>query len=419
MLQASRQLISTKYHSIASLHTVVLIRHGESLWNQEKRFTGWCDVPLTPAGEVDARDAGDLIGERGIKFDVAFTSNLERAWRTCAMVLASSGQSYVETHRSWYLNERHYGALQGHSKTCSKLTEAFGEQRLIDWRRSYDSAPPSLYDVNFLRLMGQDSLDICTKQMNMGYIDQAAYTNAKAKLLSESKVVCAQSYVPSQEIVSQSVFPSTESLKQCQQRAYTYWQNIIAPRVKNHEKVLIVAHANTIRALVKVIDNIADNHIAHLKIPNGVPLVYTLDDNLQPIVDLTDDIGFQAKYLVSARNHGRTMSYERCVRKKLRSLFEYLDKDNDGRITPAEVLRGLNQLDSASYPLVFASPDDRREGLDHEKYIKLYRDACEYNVEELIRCVPAADEQGGITLQAFLDSEETLLPKLTRLRLLQ
>ncbi|RYH19389.1 2,3-diphosphoglycerate-dependent phosphoglycerate mutase [archaeon] len=308
MIHSSRHLILAQCHKKAALHTVVLIRHGESLWNQEKRFTGWCDVPLTPGGEADAKDAGVLIGERGIKFDVAFTSNLERAWRTCAMVLASSGQGFVETHRSWYLNERHYGALQGHSKTCSKLTQAFGEQRLIDWRRSYHSAPPSLYDINFLRLMGPDSLDTCTEHMNIGYIDQAAYAEAKTRLKADSKDLSAESYVASREIISQSVFPDTESLKQCQERAYTYWQNIIAPRVKNHEKVLIVAHANTIRALVKVIDSIEDDDIAHLKIPNGIPLVYTLDDNLQP-TDLTDDIGFQAKYLVSARNHGKVSAY--------------------------------------------------------------------------------------------------------------
>lgn len=131
--------------------------------------------------------------------------------------------------------------------------------------------------------------------------------------------------------------PETESLKLCQDRAFGYWKDVIAPCVRDGKKVLIVAHANAIRSLVKAVDDIDDTMIAHLKIPNGIPLVYTLDDNLHPILDYTDDLGFQAKYLVSARNHTKMMEYERSVRKKLVSLFEYLDSDQDNRITKLDL----------------------------------------------------------------------------------
>ena len=171
---------------------------------------------------------------------------------------------------------------------------------------------------------------------------------------------------------------------------------MIGPCVKEGKRVLIVAHANAIRSLVKAVDGIDDNMISHLKIPNGIPLVYTLDDDLRPILDFTNDLGFQAKYLVSARNHAKMMEYERCVTKKLVSLFEFLDSDKDGRITPMEIQKGLHRL----------------------KPYTSVTEICEFEIEELLRCVPEADEQGGVTLEAFLKSETTLLPKLSKLRLL-
>jgi hypothetical protein len=154
---------------------------------------------------------------------------------------------------------------------------------------------------------------------------------------------------------------------------------------------------------VKAVDHIDDDQIAHLKIPNGVPLVYTLDENLEPMLDLEDDLGFQAKYLVSARNHSKMMQYERCTRKKLRNLFEYLDKDRDGRITPDCLQSGLVQLQLAA--------DDSVH--DDDSIV------CEYEIEELLRCVPEADSTGGVTLDAFLQAEANLLPRLSKLRLLQ
>lgn len=276
-------------NSSRKIHTVTFLRHGESSWNIEKRYTGWCDVPLSNNGVFDANDAGALMGERGMSFDVAFTSTLERAWRTCDIALNAAGISQVEIIKSWKLNERHYGALQGISKESPKLNDVFGEQQVIDWRRSYHSAPPSMYDPVFMSKMGLESLRDSMKFTNPSYLDQQQLDVLMGRRKSND---------------SPSEYPSTESLKDCEVRAYGYWNDVIAPRVKSGQRVLVVAHANTIRALVKSVDNIDDSLIAHLKIPNGIPLVYTLDDNLNPVDDcLSDDLGFQANYLVSARNH--------------------------------------------------------------------------------------------------------------------
>ena len=296
-----RMRVSAKT-SKRGVHTVVMIRHGESSWNVEKRFTGWCDVPLTDHGEIDAHDAGVLMGERGMKFDVAFTSTLERAWRTCAIALSAAGQSgSVETQRSWQLNERHYGALQGHLKDSPKLTQLYGEQKILDWRRSYDIAPPSLYDKEFAQDMGPESFIRATQTMNPAFLDHRKTPKIKG---ARGPNFNTPQY-SLDDIEGDHLYPSTESLKNCEDRAFGYWNNVIAPRVKAGERVLIVAHANTIRALVKAVDQIDDSLIAHLKIPNGIPLVYTMDKDLNPILDFTDDLGFQANYLVSARNHGK------------------------------------------------------------------------------------------------------------------
>jgi 2,3-bisphosphoglycerate-dependent phosphoglycerate mutase len=251
------------------------------------------------------------MGDRGMKFDVAFTSNLERAWKTCQIALSAAGQKKVETIRSWKLNERHYGALQGHSKDSKHLIELFGEEKVFEWRRSYASAPPSLYDRDFLNHLGLQSLRESTSLMDERYLDvkeiSTIISDYKAtgttKSYFESKIKAKISNINPNGIEEQ--YPSTESLKECEDRAFGYWTEVIAPRVKAGQRVLIVAHANTIRALVKAVDKIDDKMIAHLKIPNGIPLVYTLDKNLEPLVDFdrSDDLGFNADYLVSARNH--------------------------------------------------------------------------------------------------------------------
>lgn len=214
----SRQLVS-------KIHTVVMIRHGESTWNVEKRFTGWCDVPLTKHGEADARDAGNLMGERGLKFDVSFTSNLERAWRTCAMALSASGQSSVETIRSWKLNERHYGALQGHVKNCPKLIESFGEERLIEWRRSYLNAPPSLFDPEIFRKIDPNGFSFNMDFMNSKYMDMKRIKN----LIDTSRIQDSNRSTKNLGRIDSSTindsgnkepfpFPDTESLQHCGQR---------------------------------------------------------------------------------------------------------------------------------------------------------------------------------------------------------
>jgi 2,3-bisphosphoglycerate-dependent phosphoglycerate mutase len=254
---------------------------------------------------IDAKDAGMLIGERKMQFDVAFTSNLERAWRTCAVALANSNQSGVEVIRSWRLNERHYGALQGHEKNSEQLMTTFGEEKVIDWRRSYTGSPPHLYNIEFLQKMGPLSLETCTSWMNPKYLNREKYFNCRRVLKSENTI--SNKFL--NELGESNLFPTAESLKQCQERAYSFWTSTIAPRVKSGEKVLIVAHANTIRSLVKAVDNISDEMIWHLRIPNGIPLVYHLDDNLKPIGNqLSDDLGFQANYLVSPRNHSKVIT---------------------------------------------------------------------------------------------------------------
>lgn len=228
-------------------HTVVMVRHGESVWNVEKRFTGWCDVPLTEHGVADALDAGTLMGERGMQFDVAFTSTLERAWKTCDIALEAAGQTdSVETIKSWKLNERHYGALQGHYKDSPKLLDVFGEEKILEWRRSYDTAPPSLYDRSFARDMGAESFARrSTTLMNPRFVDS-------------ERLQRSIRYGDEEEdnLGSDFPYPASESLKDCEERAYGFWMDVIAPRVKAGDRVLIVSHANTIRALVKAIDQV-------------------------------------------------------------------------------------------------------------------------------------------------------------------
>lgn len=216
----ARTSLFTTTTSQSHLHTVVMIRHGESLWNVENKFTGWCDVPLTPNGEADARDAGELLLSRGLKFDVAFTSNLERAWRTCAIILSSSAQSHIENVRSWRLNERHYGILQGHNKDCNTLAAAFGDEQLMEWRKSYHKSPPGLGDKDALKKLGFDALKISTSQMNPRYLDPKIFNSE----------VRENSFDESDEVIDlplASDFPKTESLKQCEMRAFGYWNEVI------------------------------------------------------------------------------------------------------------------------------------------------------------------------------------------------
>ncbi|MGE5488902.1 MAG: 2,3-diphosphoglycerate-dependent phosphoglycerate mutase [bacterium] len=223
------------------MYKLVLIRHGESDWNKQNRFTGWTDVDLSEKGIQEAHEAGKTLREQGYTFDVAFTSVLKRAIRTLCIVLDEMDLLWIPVHKSWRLNERHYGALQGLNK--SETAEKFGEDQVKIWRRSYDIQPPSLTPDD-PRFPGKD---------------------------------------PRYADLAQSELPLTECLKDTVARFLPYWHETIAPVVKSGKRVVIAAHGNSLRALVKYLDNISDDEIIGLNIPTGMPLVYELDENLKPI----------------------------------------------------------------------------------------------------------------------------------------
>jgi 2,3-bisphosphoglycerate-dependent phosphoglycerate mutase len=220
---------------------VVLIRHGESLWNKENRFTGWVDVGLSEKGMQEALEAGKVLLREGYVFDVAYTSVLKRAIKTLWVVLEEMDLMWVPVYRSWRLNERHYGALQGLNK--AEMAERHGMEKVQIWRRSYDTRPPALTPEDPL-YPGKDP----------------RYVGLKPEEI-----------------------PLTECLKDTVARFLPYWHETIAPVVKAGKRVLIAAHGNSLRALVKFLDNIADDQIAGLNIPTGIPLVYELQDDLTPI----------------------------------------------------------------------------------------------------------------------------------------
>jgi 2,3-bisphosphoglycerate-dependent phosphoglycerate mutase len=223
------------------VYKLVLIRHGESVWNKENRFTGWKDVPLSDRGHEEAASAGRLLLEEGYEFDIAYTSVLKRAIRTLWHVLEQMDLMWIPVHRHWKLNERHYGALQGLNK--AETAAEHGEEQVLVWRRAYDTPPPAL-EVSDERWPGHDR----------------RYAN-----LNPADV------------------PTTECLKDTVDRVIPYWDQEIAPQIKAGKRILIAAHGNSLRALVKHLDEISDEDIVSLNIPTGMPLVYTLDENLKPI----------------------------------------------------------------------------------------------------------------------------------------
>jgi len=220
---------------------LTLLRHGESLWNRDNRFSGWADVDLSPQGETEARNAGKVLEAGRYSFDVAYTSVLKRAVRTLWIVLDELDLMWIPVERSWRLNERHYGALQGLNK--AKTAERFGEDQVLSWRRSYDIRPPSL-DKTDERYPGQD----------------ARYS----------------------ELDDQDI-PLTECLKDTVDRFLPYWQASIAPALKTAKRAIIVAHGNSLRALVKYLDRVSDEDIVSMNIPTGIPLVYELDTELRAV----------------------------------------------------------------------------------------------------------------------------------------
>lgn len=223
------------------MYKVVLLRHGESVWNKENRFTGWTDVDLSEKGIAEARTAGQTLKKEGYTFDIAYTSVLKRAIRTLWIVLDEMDLMWIPVVRNWRLNERHYGALQGLNK--AETAQKFGEEQVKIWRRSYDIQPPALEKTD-PRYPGFD---------------------------------------PRYKELSDNELPLTECLKDTVERFVPYWEGTIAPMVKSGKRVLVVAHGNSLRALVKYLDNIPDSEIVELNIPTGIPLVYELDENLKPI----------------------------------------------------------------------------------------------------------------------------------------
>jgi len=220
------------------MYRIVFLRHGESVWNRENRFTGWTDVDLSAAGLEEARAAGRLLAAEGLDFDIAYTSVLKRAIRTLWLALDEMDRLWMPVEKSWRLNERHYGALQGLNK--AETAAKFGEAQVLAWRRSYDTPPPALA-ADDVRHEGRD----------------ARYQGVAV--------------------------PSTECLKDTVARVLPYWNDVIAPAVRAGHRVLVAAHGNSMRALVKHLDRVSDADIVGLNIPTGVPLLYELDAQLRPL----------------------------------------------------------------------------------------------------------------------------------------
>lgn len=220
---------------------LVLLRHGESTWNKENRFTGWTDVDLSEKGLEEAKKAGKILKQEGYVFDIAFTSVLKRAIRTLWITLDEMDLMWIPVYRSWRLNERHYGALQGLNK--AETAEKYGEEQVLIWRRSYDIQPPAL-EKSDPRYPGND---------------------------------------PRYKSLSGKELPLTECLKDTVERFLPHWHETIDPVIRTGQKVLIAAHGNSLRALVKYLDQVSDEEIVKLNIPTGIPLIYELDNDLKPI----------------------------------------------------------------------------------------------------------------------------------------
>ncbi|MCY4743576.1 2,3-diphosphoglycerate-dependent phosphoglycerate mutase [Pelomonas sp. UHG3] len=246
------------------MYKLVLIRHGESTWNLENRFTGWTDVDLTPTGVEQAKSAGRLLKEAGYDFDIAYTSVLKRAVWTLWHALDQMDRTWLPVQHAWRLNERHYGGLQGLNK--ADMAKQYGDEQVLVWRRSYDTPPPAL-----------EATDPRSERSDVRY----------AKL-------------------NPSDIPLTECLKDTVARVLPFWNETVAPAIQGGQRVLIAAHGNSIRALVKYLDGIADDAIVGVNIPNGIPLVYELDANLKPIKSYyLGDAEAAAKAAAAVANQGK------------------------------------------------------------------------------------------------------------------
>ncbi|HDQ25504.1 MAG TPA: 2,3-diphosphoglycerate-dependent phosphoglycerate mutase [bacterium] len=225
------------------MHKLVLVRHGESTWNKENKFTGWTDVDLSEKGFEEAKRAGEYLKKEGFKFDIAFTSVLKRAIRTLWLTLDGMDLMWIPVWRAWELNERHYGSLQGLNK--SEMAAKFGEDQVKIWRRSYDTPPPALEETDERH----------------------------------------PKHDPRYKGLSQIELPATECLKDTVKRVVPFYEKNIVPYIEKGENVLIAAHGNSLRALVKYLSNVSDEDIVNLNIPTAMPLVYELGDDLKPVKD--------------------------------------------------------------------------------------------------------------------------------------
>jgi 2,3-bisphosphoglycerate-dependent phosphoglycerate mutase len=250
------------------MHKLVLLRHGESTWNKENRFTGWTDVDLSEKGIEEAHKAGQVLKEEGYIFDVAFTSVLKRAIRTLWITLDEMDLMWIPVYRNWRLNERHYGALQGLNK--AETAQRHGEEQVLIWRRSYDVRPPAL-EKDDDRYPGKD---------------------------------------PRYKDLTPAELPLTECLKDTVERFLPYWKETIEPTVKSGKRIVISAHGNSLRALVKYLDNISEEKIVKLNIPTGIPLIYELNEDMQPIEHYyLGDAEAVEKATQAVANQGRVLKH--------------------------------------------------------------------------------------------------------------
>ena len=246
------------------MYKLVLIRHGESTWNLENRFTGWTDVELTATGVEQARQAGRLLKEAGYEFDVAYTSVLKRAIHTLNHCLDTMDRDWLPVVKDWRLNERHYGGLQGLNK--ADMAKQYGDAQVLVWRRSYDTPPPAL----------------------------------------ASDDPRGQRQAPRYARLAPEQVPLTECLKDTVARVLPFWNEAIAPAIRSGQRIVLAAHGNSIRALVKYLDNIGDDDIVGVNIPNGIPLVYELDADLKPIRSYyLGDAEAAAKAAAAVANQGK------------------------------------------------------------------------------------------------------------------
>ncbi|MBN1222330.1 MAG: 2,3-diphosphoglycerate-dependent phosphoglycerate mutase [Candidatus Aminicenantes bacterium] len=249
------------------MHKLVLLRHGESTWNKDNLYTGWTDVDLSVKGSREAHESGKILKKEGYFFDIAFTSVLKRAVRTLWIALDELDQMWIPVFRSWRLNERHYGALQGLNK--AETAKTYGEEQVMLWRRSYDIQPPLLTEDDE-RYPGKD---------------------------------------PRYAKLPKHVIPAGECLKDTVNRFLPYWEDTIAPAILEGKRVIISAHGNSLRALVKYLDDISDEEIVHLNIPTGIPLVYELDDVLKPIKSsYLGDQASVAKAMEAVKKQGKAQA---------------------------------------------------------------------------------------------------------------